>query len=495
VRLALDRVAAGAVLVVASVVGAQEAADPVAAERQYRLAQRLGADGSPDAPAAFERVVALAPHGPLADDALVDLARLAGSPDWPEDLGALDAARAASARVTLEKVLDAHADGDRVLEARYRLALIRMAPIPSRDAARARQDLIALASNPSRERWVVASRYALGFLDEQAGAGERAAGAFARIVVERPESDVAPRARAGFARTLLAGERFGDAAGWLQDAVESGVPPVVHAEAQRDLALREVFRERDPKLRWTAVAAPLPTVATTRGASLLATAADGRLVVFDRKNGTVQAFDAKGAGSPPVPLADVTAIATDPFGRVFVATRAELHRWDASGPTVILPLGNFGAPSAIAVDASGSVFLADKKGDRIARWVVGTPGPVVVRESKGAGVTALAVSNGRLIAAEEKTGRLVAVFGPGAGAAFGNATFRRPVALAADDAGRVSVLDEKAGTVTRLSPSGEIRDTLTLDAGGVSRPLALATAPDGAVRILDGSTGAVAVAP
>jgi hypothetical protein len=49
--------------------------------------------------------------------------------------------------------------------------------------------------------------------------------------------------------------------------------------------------------------------------------------------------------------------------------------------------------------------------------------------------------------------------------------------------------------VTRLSPSGEIRDTLTLDAGGVSRPLALATAPDGAVRILDGSTGAVAVAP
>jgi streptogramin lyase len=162
---------------------------------------------------------------------------------------------------------------------------------------------------------------------------------------------------------------------------------------------------------------------------------------------------------------------------------------------VILPLGNFGAPSAIAVDASGSVFLADKKGDRIARWVVGTAGPVVVRESKGAGVTALAVSNGRLIAAEEKTGRLVAVFGPGAGAAFGNATFRRPVALAADDAGRVSVLDEKAGTVTRLSPSGEIRDTLTLDAGGVSRPLALAAAPDGAVRILDGSTGAVAVAP
>jgi hypothetical protein len=496
VRLALDGVAlVGAALALASVAAAQEAADPGAAERQYRLAQRLGADGSPDAPAAFERVVALAPRGPLADDALVDLARLAGSPDWPEDLGALDAARATSAKLTLEKVVDAHADGDRAIEARYRLALIRMAPLPARDAARARQDLIALAANPSRERWAVASRYALGFLDEQAGAGERAAGAFARIVVEQPESDVAPRARAGFARTLLAAERFGDAAGWLQDAVEGGVPAAVHAEAQRELALREVLRERDPKQRWTAVAAPLPTVATTRGASLLAMAAGGRLVVFDRKNGTVQTFDGKGAGSPPVPLADVTALATDPFGRIFAATREELHRWDASGPGVILPLGNFGAPSAIAVDASGSVFLADKRGDRIARWIVGTPGPVVVRESKGASVTALVVSNGRLIAAEEKTGRLVVVFGPGAGAAFGTATFRRPVALAADDAGRVSVLDEKTGTVTRLAPSGEIRDVLTLEAAGVSRPLSLAAAPDGSVRILDGSTGAVAVAP
>jgi hypothetical protein len=57
------------------------------------------------------------------------------------------------------------------------------------------------------------------------------------------------------------------------------------------------------------------------------------------------------------------------------------------------------------------------------------------------------------------------------------------------------VLDEKAGSVTRLAPSGDVRDTLDLAAGGVSRPLALATAPDGAVRILDGSTGAVAVSP
>jgi hypothetical protein len=496
VRCSLGGVAlAGAVLASASVAVAQEVADPAAADRQYRLAQRLGADASPDAAAAFEKVVALAPHGPLADDALVDLARLAGSPEWPEDLAALDAARAATARIALEKVVDAHVDGDRVLEARYRLALIRMAPLPSRDAARARQDLIALASNPSRERWVIAARYALGFLDEHAGAEERAAGAFARIVIERPESDVAPRARAAFARTLLAAERFGDAAAWLQEAIESGVPPAVRAEAQRELALRELLGERDATRRWAALATPLPTSPTTRGASLFASAADGGLVVFDRKSGGLQTFDAKGLGAPPVALADVTALAADPFGRVFVATKEELFRWDTTGLAVVLTLGSLGAPAAIAVDASGSVFIADRKGDRVARWVVGTPGPVVVHESTGAKITAIAVAGGRIIAAEEKTGRIVVVFGPGAGAALGTTTFRRPVALAVDDAGRISVLDDKTGTVTRLAPSGEVRDTLSLDAGGVSRPLALAAAPDGAVRILDGSTGAVAVAP
>jgi serine/threonine-protein kinase len=206
-------------------------------------------------------------------------------------------------------------------------------------------------------------------------------------------------------------------------------------------------------------------------------------------------FDVHGVGAPPVPAADVTALATDPFGRVFVATKEKLLRWDAAGLAVILTLGSFGAPEAIAVDASGAAWIADRKGDRVGRWIPGTPAPVVVRESKGAGVTALVVAGGRAVAAEEKTGRIVTLSGPAAEAPFGTATFRRPVALAVDGAGRISVLDEKAGTVTRLAPSGEVIETLVLAAGGVSRPLAIASAPDGAVRILDGSTGAVAVAP
>ena len=487
--------AAFAALALASALAAQDVPDPGAAERQYQLAQRLGADRSPDAAAAFAKVVALAPGGPLADDALVDLACLSGLPDWPEDVAMLDSGRATTAIAHLQKVVTGYADGDRVPEARYRLALVRLAPIPGRDASRARQDLIALAAGPSSNHWVVAARYALGVLDEQEGAAERASGAFARIVVEWPGSDVAPRARAGFGRALLVQGEFGLAAGWFQESIATGAPQSVGAEASRDLAIREVLRARVPDRRWAATASPLPVIPTTRGASVVASTAAGRLLVFDRKNDDLQEFDTQGIGAPAVPLADVTALATDPYGRVFVATKETLFRWDSAGVTTVLPLGRLAAPAAIAVDASGAVWIADKRGDRVERWVPGTPAPVVVRESKGAGVVALAVAGGRVIAAETKTGRIVIVAGPGSGGNFGMVTFRRPVALAVDSAGRVSVLDEKAETVTRFTPSGEVSDVLPLGVSGVSRPLGLAAAPDGALRILDGATGAISVAP
>jgi hypothetical protein len=46
-----------------------------------------------------------------------------------------------------------------------------------------------------------------------------------------------------------------------------------------------------------------------------------------------------------------------------------------------------------------------------------------------------------------------------------------------------------------LSPSGEVRDTLNLAAVGLDRAIAVAATDEGSVRILDGATGSVAVAP
>jgi streptogramin lyase len=241
--------------------------------------------------------------------------------------------------------------------------------------------------------------------------------------------------------------------------------------------------------------AKLATIPTTRGAGLLASPADGRIVVFDRKTQALQTFDANGTAGVSTPLGDVTAIATDVYGRVFAATKDKLVRWDPGGPLTLVTLAAYGSPSALAVDAAGAIWIADRKGDRIGRWTFGGDEPATVRESKGAGVTALAVSGARVVAAEEKSGRIVAVDASGSEAAISTAAFRRPVSLTVDAAGRIAVLDLKAGTVTRLTPQGKVSETLSLEAAGVSKPLALAAAPDGAVRILDGATGAVVVAP
>lgn len=473
---------------------AAAAADPPAAEVQFRIAQRLAADGSPDAAAAFEKTLALAPAGPLADDALVGLARVQGAVEWPEDLPRLDVSRASAAASTLGKVLASFPDGDRIAEARYLLALVRAAPVPGRDPAASREDLIAIAGSKGGGRWAAAARYALGVLAERDGALSRAAGAYARVVIESPDDSAASRARVGFARALMAAERFGDAATWLQAAIESGAAPSLRAEPLRELAVREIVRARDPSRRWSAVAAPLASTTTTRGASLLAATQDGGILVFDRKNAALQAFDARGSGSPPVAQDAVTAMATDPYGRVFAVAGDRLLRWDGKDATLAGTLGPFAEASGLAVDASGAAWVADRRGDRVGRLAPGAGAPVTVREAKGAGVSALAIVGGHVIVAEERTGRLVALSGDGPERTFGPA-FRKPVALAVDAVGRLSVLDAKAETLTRLSPSGEVRDTLSLPAAGVSRGLALAVAADGAVSILDGSTGAAVVAP
>ncbi|HZN54253.1 MAG TPA: hypothetical protein VFB67_02945 [Candidatus Polarisedimenticolaceae bacterium] len=468
-------------------------ADDTAAERQLRIAQRLAADRSPDAAAAFQQVVTLAPRGRLADDALAGLARFNGAPDWPEELGRLDPRTAAAATTPLERILAEYPGGDHAAEARYRLALIRSAPLPGRDAARARKELIDAANGP-RDTWTARARYALGVLDERTGESERAAGEYARVLVDQPESDAAARARAGFGRTRLAKGRFGEAAAWFQAAVEAGVPGEVRAEASRELALAALVRERAPALKWSALTT-IPASATARGAALIAASPDGAMATYDRKTGTIQITDASGASLPARPVEDVSAIAFDPYGRLFVATKDKLLRADGPNPAPVGTLGAFAAPTGMAVDASGGVWLIDRRGDRVGRWMPGATEPSVVREEKGSGATALVAAGGGVVVAEGKSGRLVAIGGSGSVVPLGSAVFRRPAALSVDAAGRIAVLDEKEETLTRLSASGEVLEVLALPAVGVSHPVALAAAPDGGVRILDGSSGSIAVAP
>jgi len=472
---------------------AADAAASTAAAAQFRLAQRLAADGAADASAAFEKVVTLAPGGPLADDALIGLARVHGAPEWPEDLPRVGAAQAQAAAAALGRAVADAAQGDRANEAKYLGGLLQLAPVASRDPRKAREELIAVATAPGNDPWHARARYALGYLAEIEGVPDRAAGAYARVIVEWPEGDAAVRARVGFARTQLQLERFGDAAAWLQSAIDAGAPDALGAPALRELAARELLRAREPGRRWAGATAPLKATSTTRGASLLATSRGGAIAVFDRKNSAIQIFDTHGAGGPPIPQNGVTALANDAEHRLYAAAGDTLMRWDGAAWSKVAALGAFAEASALAVDPAGAVWIVDRRGDRVARLGPGAATLVVVHESKGGDLGAIAAVGGRVIVAEAKSGRLLQI-SPGAAVPFGP-SFRKPAALAADAAGRLTVLDVKAESLTRLAPSGAIRDTMALPAAGVSRPLAIATADDGTVRILDGSTGSVAVAP
>ena len=136
------------------------AGDPSAAERQYRIARRLAAEGSSEAAAALRKVVEVDPTGELADDAIVEEALLLHPPLWPEELGRLDETTAQRIIVLLTRVADGPVTGDRGAEARYLRGLMHLEPLPRYDATAARVDLIAVATAPEISDWVSAARYA-----------------------------------------------------------------------------------------------------------------------------------------------------------------------------------------------------------------------------------------------------------------------------------------------------------------------------------------------
>ena len=100
-----------------------------------------------------------------------------------------------------------------------------------------------------------------------------------------------------------------------------------------------------------------------------------------------------------------------------------------------------------------------------------------------------------VVAAEEKTGRLVLIFPDGTETALGAPGFRRPVALASDGVGQIAVIDEKENTIALLAPDGSERDTLSLAAAGIGRASGIAFAADGGLRVLDAAAGKVVSVP
>lgn len=456
------------------------------AERQYRVARRLAAEGSPEAAAALRKVVELDPDGPLVDDAILDEALLEPVARWPEDLGGIDAENAKRALNLLLKLLEEVPDGNRAPEARYYAALLRLEPLPTYDRTAARFDLVTVATDPVESEWTLASRYALGWLGWQLGEIDHALAAFQRIVVDAPASDVAPRAAVAVARAHLRRREFGAAAEWLQTVVDDDADPDLHAGPLRELAVRSLLRDAGR------LAAPVPGLVSVstgvRNADAMAAEPDGGIVLADRRAGTVIRLDATGEQRGTFSVAAPVAVAVSSSGRLYAAGTERIYRLESGRPAIdVAGQGDFAPVAAMAVEASGAIWVVDKKGDRVGRIRPGGSAPTVVWESRGAKLIGAAWDGRRLLTVAGRDGGLLAIGADGSNERLGDHVFQKPAFLAADASGTIAVLDVKPAAVVYLDDRGQRLDSFGYRAAGLNRPGPIAIGLDGRLQLFEAS--------
>jgi tetratricopeptide (TPR) repeat protein len=464
------------------------AGDPRAAESQYKIARRLAAEGSPQAAAALERVLELDPEGPLADDALVEQARLQGIPEWPEQLGRIDDAAATRAASLLDRVTGEFPGADRAVESRLLRALLSLEPLPGRDVPAARIELLTVASSDELGTFGPVARYALGWLAELEGNAERARAAYQRLVVDVAGSEAADRARVGLGRLDLREERFAESARWLQESVERGAASATAAAELRELAVRSLMRQLGQGGSWSRSGLRASTAA--RNVAGLVRLPDGGIILADSRAETLTRLEASGRTLATWGLPDVQALATGPLGRTFVAAADSLFRVGPNGPERVAGQGALAPVGALAIDAVGALWVADRKGTRLGRLDPGAPSPVQVWRAQDLRASLLAWDGRRLVAVDAKTGSLFAIDSTGREQLINSgAGLQKPAGVATDPAGRIAVLDARAAAVLLYDRQGVVIERFLTGASGISRPAAIALGPDGTLDVIDAANG------
>lgn len=462
-------------------------ADPAGAEQQYRVARRLAAQGSPEATSALGKVIELDPAGVLADDALIEQALLLGIPDWPEELGRIEAAAEQAATALLDRVVRELPQHDRAAEAVYRRALLRLEPLPGHDSSAARLELIRVAMAKRPSAWSERARYALGWLHEQLGEHDRALAAFRRVLLDDPLGPTNARAWAGTGRMLLRKGKAARAAQELQNGVDAGASAGILAVGPRELAVGLALRDAVPALRPQALTTPAPTIRTLAG---LAPRAEGGVLLGDRKSGRVIALDEQGRAAGEWVLEDLQTIAADPHGRAYAAAGGRLFRLGASGKTQPLAAVEDYAPlEALTADGLGGLWLVDRRGQRVGYVAPGAQRAEQVWEGKTARLAAAAWSGSRLLALDGRSRNLIALDRAGAVTDLVELALERPTAMAVDPAGRVAVLDERAGKIAWVLGDGSRLGVYDCASAGIGRAVALGIGPDGWLHVFDAAAG------
>ncbi len=455
------------------------------AEAQYRVARRLAAEGSAGAAAALDRVVALDPAGPLADDALLERAALIGLPRWPEQRGRLDAVRVSEARVLLARILKELPGGDRAEEAAYRQGLLLLEPIFSYDLEEARLLWLVLAAGAGDAEWSSSARYALAWTAEQRGEVVRAADAYQRLRVDAPGTAVSARATAAIGRLRLRSADPAGAAARFQEALDSAALDTDLAQQTR--AFRDVAV--DSFLSRIRTTEALRIAAVSRPSALAALGA-GNALIAQRKAGLVVELDATGAVVDRWAVEQPLAAVATPNGLRYAITAGSVLRLESGGTTAsIATPGEFGSFSSGIGDDLGRVWVLDRRGERLGVIEPGSMTPKLLWRADGARLATPAWDGNRLLVVDTRNKSVVAVYPDGSSLPLVTLGLDRPSALAVDPAGRIGVLEARGTLVSFFDADGATLGRFSATGAGMQRATDLAFGLDGTLQLIEEGSG------
>jgi sugar lactone lactonase YvrE len=225
-------------------------------------------------------------------------------------------------------------------------------------------------------------------------------------------------------------------------------------------------------------------------------------------------------------FSDPFGVASASDGAVFIADGGAANRIrriapDGTVTTVAASEGGFDAPSGLAFDPSGALYVADTGNNAIRR--VAPDGTVTTIAGSGAagyldGPAAEAQFNGPVGIAVDKSGRIfvadtyndrIRVIDPSAqvwtlagtghpGAMDGRAveaSFDTPSGIAVDKAGTIFVADTGNGAVRAIAPDGTVTTVGPLPDDGLFRPIGIAAAGDRVLYVTDDRGRIVEIVP
>ncbi len=287
---------------------------------------------------------------------------------------------------------------------------------------------------------------------------------------------------------MLRDGRPGQAARLLQLAVEGGAPPEMHAAALRQLAIRLVLAENSSSSGFGSkqVVAPSTGLKDVVGMNVI----PGGLIAGDPR-GQVLRLAENGSVSDQWTLPELQAVTVDELGRIWAATIERIYRLQPGRPPApVAELGEHGPPTALSVEATGRIWLVDRKGETVSKIDPASRQPVQFLQAQGSKLVDLAWDGRRLLAIDSRRKDVVVLDAEAGVQPLGAEGLNRPQKLVVDVAGRLAVLDAKETTIHLIDAAGRGIDHFACRPAGVLKPEAVSFGLDGALHILDASSGA-----